>query len=666
MQFQTIFSAQLRVPAVRLCWIVLAAATAAWGQIAFSAEPLAEIQRRLPPPGIVVPNEELSRLKQELVRVDSKLQKIADHSYLADVEIFTKAVSLAIRHNEFYRDRDVESAHRVLEVAARRIDALNTGASPWTKQRGLVVRGYRSAIDNSAQPYGVWIAEDVDLDSPVPLYVWLHGRGDKVTDLHFIRQRQSQTGYITPPGSIVLHPFGRQCIGYKSAGEIDVLESLEAVARDYKIDRDRVALMGFSMGGAGAWHLGAHYTQKWVAVSPGAGFAETLQYNRLRAGDFPSYEQKLWGVYDVPDYVRNLFNVDVVAYSGENDKQIQAARMMEQAYLREGRELTHLIGPGMGHKYHPDTLSAILAQVGAAVARGNNARPEKISLQTKTLRYGDMKWVSLRGLQEHWVDARVDASIEGARQLRVATQNVTQIRLSPWSDMAKTKIMIDGDSLTVSDLAGAYVDLDRQETWRELPADHTEARIRKRPGLQGPIDDLFLEPFLVVTPTGNCRSAIVEDWVTFELEHFQRRWRELFRGELRSKPDRAVTDEDLQSFHLVLWGDAQSNSIIQQIFTQHATELPITWSATAVEVGNKAFSAEDHLPVFIYLNPLNQERYVVFNSGPTFREAHDRTNSLQNPKLPDWAVIDLKQPPTAQTAGRIAAADFFDETWQLK
>ena len=70
--------------------------------------------------------------------------------------------------------------------------------------------------------------------------------------------------------------------------------------------------------------------------------------------------------------------------------------------------------------------------------------------------------------------------------------------------------------------------------------------------------------------------------------------------------------------------------------------------------------------VLIYPNPLNPTKYVVINSGPTFREGHDRTNSLQNPKLPDWAVIDLSQPPDELAPGRIAAADFFDEDWQLQ
>lgn len=55
------------------------------------------------------------------------------------------------------------------------------------------------------------------------------------------------------------------------------------------------------------------------------------------------------GEGDATAYVRNLFNVPVIAYSGENDRQLQASRVMEEAYAREGMHLPHLIGPGMGH-----------------------------------------------------------------------------------------------------------------------------------------------------------------------------------------------------------------------------------------------------------------------------------------------------------------------------
>ena len=36
------------------------------------------------------------------------------------------------------------------------------------------------------------------------------------------------------------------------------------------------------------------------------------------------------------------------------------------------------------------------------------------------------------------------------------------------------------------------------------------------------------------------------------------------------------------------------------------------------------------------------------------------------PAVPDWAVIDLSRQPDALSPGRVAAADFFDESWQLR
>jgi len=62
--------------------------------------------------------------------------------------------------------------------------------------------------------------------------------------------------------------------------------------------------------------------------------------------------------------------------------------------------------------------------------------------------------------------------------------------------------------------------------------------------------------------------------------------------------------------------------------------------------------------VLVYPNPLNPSKYIVLNSGLTFREAHYSTNSQQTPKLPDYAIVDLTTPPDARTPGKIALAGF--------
>ncbi len=635
------------------------------------------IPRTVPPPGIQLPAQQRERLARRVQDLKKRLEGVKNHPLAADAEIFIKAVDFALRHDEFYAESEIARADTELRLADERLAALAEGKSPWRTERRLVVRGYRSSIDGSAQPYGLVIPDELDLTRPVPLYVWLHGRGDKTTDLHFIHNCLSRRPNIAPQGAIVLEPFGRHCIGFKSAGEIDVLDAIDHVSSQYPIDPDRVVLMGFSMGGAGAWHIGAHYADHFVAMSPGAGFAETAQYNKLKPADYPpSYEQTLWTLYDVPNYTRNLFNLPCVAYSGEIDPQQQAARVMEAAFQSEGRQLPHVIGPGMGHRYHPDSLADIMRQMAEAVERGRDRNPKKITLQTRTLRYNKMHWLELLRLERHWQDTRADAEVADDGTLVVTTKNVASLRLHGWENRPAAKITIDGQPLEVpsrppmtppfllvkSEDQGWRWDRDDTPHGENTATGATASAAKtlvKRHGLQGPIDDAFMAPFLVVAPSGTSKHPRVEQWVEFELQHFLNRWRALYRGEVRLKQDRDVTDDDMAHYHLILWGDPESNSVIQRI----VAELPITWNETTLAVAGQSYEASSHVPLMIYPNPLRPDKYIVLNSGPTHREGHDRTNSLQNPKLPDWAVIDIRQPPDAFTPGRVVAADFFDERW---
>jgi len=68
----------------------------------------------------------------------------------------------------------------------------------------------------------------------------------------------------------------------------------------------------------------------------------------------------------------------------------------------------------------------------------------------------------------------------------------------------------------------------------------------------------------------------------------------------------------------------------------------------------------------IYPNPLNPKKYVVLNSGFTYREYDYLNNARQVPKLPDYAVIDVTTPANSRYPGKIVRAGFFDEQWKLQ
>jgi len=180
----------------------------------------------------------------------------------------------------------------------------------------------------------------------------------------------------------------------------------------------------------------------------------------------------------------------------------------------------------------------------------------------------------------------------------------------------------------------------------------------------GPMDASFMKRFLVVLPDGKSSSPAVDAWVDAESAHFLRRWQGLMRGDVRVVKASEIKDvlEAGKTQSLILWGTPESNSCLKQL----AAALPVTWNAQKVGIGGQSFDAGTHVPLLTYPCLQSPGFEVVINSGLTFREAHDRTNSLQNPKLPDWAILDITQPPNAETAGKVVAADFFDDHWQVK
>jgi len=124
---------------------------------------------------------------------------------------------------------------------------------------------------------------------------------------------------------------------------------------------------------------------------------------------------------------------------------------------------------------------------------------------------------------------------------------------------------------------------------------------------------------------------------------------------VRVKDDRQIEARDIDDYHLILFGDPRSNSLIGRIIDR----LPVRWTETEIAVGARKFSAADHIPVLIYPNPLNPKRYVVINSGHTFGDEDFRgTNAWLYPRLGDYAVLAAD--------GTAVVSGFFDERWRLK
>ncbi|MCB1224859.1 MAG: prolyl oligopeptidase family serine peptidase [Verrucomicrobiales bacterium] len=666
----------------------------------------AEVPHILPPPPVAdLSSDVQATLKTRLDQLEADFATVRDHARSADAHILLKAVRYALEFHEWYDKKPedgLKKANLLLDEAATRIAALRKNETPWMQGAGWKVLGYYSQVDGSPQPYAVEVPEGLawgENHEPVPMWIWLHGRGDTATDLHFIagKLKSSKPGQFQPAGTIVVHPFGRYCNGYKSAGETDVLEARDDAAQRFHADENRIALCGFSMGGAGAWHLGAHFADQWACVHPGAGFVDVKRYQKLTPEQFPTaYEQTLWGVYDVPDYARNFLNVPLIVYSGEEDKQRDAAEYMSEILDGQGMKMTHFIGPGMGHKYHPEVIREVQSAIEKAVAKGRNPVPEKVTLQFRSERYGALFWVRVLQCEVPFADTRVDAvqsteTASGQRVLTVTTRNVIRFQVDSRAlQSGKTtglrgwKVRIDGQDVEPSP-EDTFSRKDGR--WRVSAEPTLQAGFPKAGGTC--MEDPFRSRFVIVLPERDGSNPQVDAWVKTESAHFIQRWRSLMRGDPLITTVKELQEgggphpSDARQATLVLWGTPETNPLIADLFEPDSSPFmtsqqafPASWDAQQITIAHRDFKADTHVLCASFPRATTHPDSgikglfpewgrIVLNTGLTFREAHDRTNSLQNPKLPDWAVLDITQPSDGESAGKVEAADFFDAHWQV-
>ncbi len=683
--------------------------------------PAAELQpnpRKLnPPPGIVVPAEVKAELTAGVAVLGKEIEalqtllkaKPALLALLPDVQIYHHAVRYALEDDIFTSTNQFNSARNLLKQGSERARQLAAGQAPWNTKAGLlalkkeievkanaksatplthvpVVRGYVSKVDGSVQPYGLkvpvtYLTGD---DQPRRLDFWLHGRGDMLNEMAFLDGQQRGASPFLPDDAFVLEPYGRFMNAFKFAGETDVFEGLEHTAKHYPIDRKKLALRGFSMGGAGAWHLGAHHPDRFASVNPGAGFVDVKNYQKLgdKLATIPWWEQKLWNLYDPLACPLNLVNSTLVAYSGEDDAQKAAADLMAAALLADGVQMTHIIGPKTGHAYEPGAKKVVAKLVDDATNKGLNQQPKKVTLVTHSLKFNHAHWLTVDALEEHWKEARVDAEIitgSDSVRIEVKTRNVAAWSLDfvPARAVGKgARLVVDGQDLgfhnTVFSLPPpgqpaswwTYHAVKAGDRWTEKnPSPSASAGPAKRHNLQGPIDDAFMDSFVMVRPTGPTLNPAASQWAKVELAEATFHWRRYFRGAPRVKDDSAITDDDIKNSNLVLWGDPSSNKLLARI----ADQLPIKWNAKEIRVGNQIYDSTKHVPAFIFPNPLNPMRYVVINSGFTFPQFAGASNSLQTPKLPDWAILDMSVPLADRVGGKgVVDANFFGEQWEVK
>ncbi len=137
--------------------------------------------------------------------------------------------------------------------------------------------------ERGAHKYAVFVPAGYQPGRPIPAVLFLHGAGERGTD--GVKPTLVGIGpYLKARGSAI--PFlavfpqaedtqGRALTPWL-AGEPDAdraLKILDEVMKQYTVDKQRITLAGWSMGGYGAWSLAAAHPERWagVAILSGGG-----------------------------------------------------------------------------------------------------------------------------------------------------------------------------------------------------------------------------------------------------------------------------------------------------------------------------------------------------------------------------------------------------------
>ncbi|HTI52313.1 MAG TPA: hypothetical protein VL475_15225, partial [Planctomycetaceae bacterium] len=159
--------------------------------------------------------------------VNSLRSKPEAERRLPDVEVYAKAAEWIVRHAEFYRPEYAAWTRETLDSGLARASALAGAAIDWESSPGCRILAYRSAVDESLQPYALTLPLDFgkEPERRWPLHVILHGRNAQLTEVSFIHAQAGKPA-AADQDWIQLDIFGRSNNAYRWAGESDVLEAL--------------------------------------------------------------------------------------------------------------------------------------------------------------------------------------------------------------------------------------------------------------------------------------------------------------------------------------------------------------------------------------------------------------------------------------------------------
>lgn len=525
---------------------------------------------------------------------------------------------------------------------------------------------YSSSLNDQLQPLPVCATDS----TPNPKSLILDLSPGAISDLGgSVRRCQQLATWAAQEGGecVVAKPCG---IGpgsvYQGPAEVDVFDAIEALSRLFPIERDRICVMGGSMGGAATWYMASHYPDQFAAAAPFCGYCDYRLWTK--PGGYlmrtRPWEEFSWQSRGAAFRVENLSNLALWITHGEWDISIgggvpvEHSRRMSEALGQLGIEHKYVEVPRCGHGcMMEETLRPVL---GWLCQQRRAVRPDRVRLAVHGLRHRGSHWVEVEQAVTYGEPGRIDAEFATPGNLVVTTANVQRLALGPRPGCGSVRVQLGADVFDGVDLATGKVSFQNLEgRWARCEGPVPAGQ--KRHGASGPIGDMFLNSLRLVAGTtgGEHESSLIQQMSQAIPGYFRSHnggvHRGVFDGEshydIAVVDDATITDEEVESCNLLCLGTPQSNSVLAGF----GGAIPIDFADDEIRLADRIYRGKQLGVSACFPSPANAERLVVVTGGVT-PEAVTGATHLHLQLLPDYLVWDGDQ---------ILEWGFFDNAWQV-
>jgi len=515
---------------------------------------------------------------------------------------------------------------------------------------------YRSSVDDSIQPYALYVPASLSRAVPAPIIIYLHGWDGANTGFGYpAGNADAMKVFAADHGWLVVYPFGRGNQDWRDAGETDLREVLQAINRRYPIDFSRLYLVGESMGGRGVWHLGMRYPADWAALVPIAGAATG----------------SVWGVWNEERFAQNVAETPTFVVHGTRDDvvPVRDARILRDALARVSPLDFHYRELPFGG--HGGLWEAQGEWLNWLVDKRTGTLPRSIRFSTESVRFGRAFFFTIEQLEREGRQGTVDVSIRDGNWVNVLTEGVRRLsfRLAghPALDAGQPVTVTVDDSTVLSGSIPGQGTLTCERS-PEGAWQATDAPIppgQKQPKLCGPMRDVLSRRFcLVYGSLGEDCDLIA---TTYRLaQQAAQGWRDWWWGTPIIKRDVDVTETDMAAANLVLFGGPEVNAVAAKVREHlpltNAMRCPFAPAVAPVDVAYK----------YAYPNPLAPGNYILIMGAVDPRALEQIAMLAQKEPYPSplgTLDVDYLIAVKARRGSRVGLAPvaegWFDNDWQF-